>query len=242
MMKGRALWRGRIEEVTLDAEGRVLTPGGRPVPKEELHLLTPCLPSKIVCVGRNYVEHARELGNTVPERPLLFLKPPSALLDPGGTILMPPDSAQVEYEGEIGVVMSRTCKGLGPGDDVMPYVAGVTPVNDVTARDLQKLDVQFTRAKSFDTFCPFGPWIVPVETFSGLAVRTLLNGKQVQEGCSDDMAFPIADLVRAISRVMTLIPGDLIATGTPHGVGRLAAGDTISVLLCDVRLDNTVSI
>jgi 2-keto-4-pentenoate hydratase/2-oxohepta-3-ene-1,7-dioic acid hydratase in catechol pathway len=241
MMMGRVLWRGSVCEAAFDGE-RVVAAGGRPLEPGQFQMLPPSCPSKIVCIGRNYVEHAKELGNTVPERPLLFLKPPSSVLAPGGTILLPADSQQVEYEGEIGVVISKTCKNLGPGDDPLGYVAGVTPVNDVTARDLQRLDVQFTRAKGFDTFCPFGPWIAPVETFSGLRVRTLLNGTQVQEGCSDQMAFPIPDLVRFISRVMTLCPGDLIATGTPHGVGRIAAGDVVSVVVGDLRLDNPVAI
>jgi 2-keto-4-pentenoate hydratase/2-oxohepta-3-ene-1,7-dioic acid hydratase in catechol pathway len=240
MLKGRLLWRGRVEEATLGADGAVRIPSGHAVPLEEARLLTPSVPSKIVCVGRNYKEHAKELGNAVPERPLLFLKPPSAVLDPGGTIVLPPDSQQVEYEGEIGVVIGRTCRNLSAGDDPFPFIAGVTPLNDVTARDLQRLDVQFTRAKSFDTFCPFGPWIAPVSSGSGLVIRTFLNGAQVQEGRSEDMAFPIPDLVRFISRVMTLYPGDLIATGTPQGVGRLAAGDSVAVQLGAVRLENPV--
>ncbi len=242
MLMGRALWRGQVEPVTRDPEGVVRTASGAVIPPEEIRLLSPSLPTKIVCVGRNYIEHAKEMGNTVPERPLIFLKPPSSVLDPGGTIVLTPDSNQVEYEGEIAVVMGRACKGLMAGDDPMPFVAGVTPLNDVTARDLQKIDGQWTRAKGFDTFCPFGPWIRPVNSFSGLVVHTYLNGKQVQEGCSDDMAFPIADLVRYISRVMTLLPGDLIATGTPHGVGRLAAGDTVSVELHEVTLENPVGV
>jgi 2-keto-4-pentenoate hydratase/2-oxohepta-3-ene-1,7-dioic acid hydratase in catechol pathway len=241
MMKGRVLWRGAICEAAFDGE-KVFDAGGQVLEPGQFQMLPPSCPTKIVCVGRNYVEHAKELGNTVPERPLLFLKPPSSALAAGGTILLPPDSQQVEYEGEIGVVISRTCRSLGPADDVLDFVAGVTPVNDVTARDLQRLDVQFTRAKGFDTFCPFGPWIMPVEGFSGLHVRTLLNGKQVQEGCSDDMAFPIPDLVRFISRVMTLCPGDLIATGTPHGVGRILGGDVVSVVLGELRLDNPVAV
>ena len=240
MLSGRVLWRGFACEAHFDGE-TVYGPGGRPLRGDEFSFLPPSSPTKVVCVGRNYLEHAKELGNTVPERPLLFLKPPSAVLAPGGTILLPPDSQQVEYEGEIGVVISRTCRQLGSSDDAIDYVAGVTPVNDVTARDLQRLDVQFTRAKSFDTFCPFGPWIAPVQAFSGLRVRTLLNGRQVQDGNSDDMAFPIPELIRFISRVMTLCPGDVIATGTPQGVGKIAPGDTVSVLVDDVRLDNPVS-
>ncbi len=240
MWLGRVLWRGTTCEVRRDVGGQILGPGGRPLPANQCQFLPPSRPTKIVCVGRNYIEHAKELGNSVPERPLLFLKPPSAVLAPGGTILIPPDSSQVDYEGEIAVVISKTFRNLAPGEDPLDYVAGITPLNDVTARDLQRLDVQFTRAKSFDTFCPFGPWIVPVLTFSGLRVRTFLNGAQVQEGCSDEMAFPIPELLRFISKVMTLCPGDVVATGTPSGVGCLAAGDTVSVEVGGVRLENSV--
>lgn len=240
MFTGRVIWRGTEYAVAFGGQGDLLAPGGLRIPAGEAIYLPPCTPSKIVCVGRNYVEHARELGNEVPERPLLFLKAPSAILSPGGAILLPEDSRQVEYEGEIAVVMARVCRGLGPGDDPLDYVAGVTPLNDVTARDLQKLDVQFTRAKSFDTFCPFGPWIAPVGNPSALSVRTFLNGRMVQEGHARDMAFPIPDLVRFISRVMTLLPGDVIATGTPAGVGRLAAGDRVAVEVAGVRLENEV--
>lgn len=241
MRIGRVLWRGAVCEVRGDSDGRILGPGGRVLPSDQVQFLPPSQPTKIVCIGRNYIEHAKELGNPVPERPLIFLKPPSSVLAPGGTILIPPDSGQVEYEGEIAVVISKTFRNLEASQDPLDYVAGVTSLNDVTARDLQRLDVQFTRAKSFDTFCPFGPWITPVESFFGLWVRTFLNGAQVQEGCSDDMVFPIPDLLRFLSRVMTLCPGDVVATGTPRGVGRLAPGDSISVLVGDMRLDNSVA-
>jgi 2-keto-4-pentenoate hydratase/2-oxohepta-3-ene-1,7-dioic acid hydratase in catechol pathway len=203
-------------------------------------VLPPVVPTKIVCVGRNYALHAKELGNEVPQRPLLFLKPPSAALPHGGTILLPEDSSQVEYEGEIAVVMGRTCSRLGPEDDPMDFVAGFAPLNDVTARDLQRLDVQFTRAKSFDTFCPFGPWVAEGVDWRELTVTTRLNGAAVQEGRACDMVFPIPDLVRFVARVMTLQPGDLIATGTPAGVGRLSAGDRVSVEVAGVVLENTV--
>jgi 2-keto-4-pentenoate hydratase/2-oxohepta-3-ene-1,7-dioic acid hydratase in catechol pathway len=240
MWLGRVWWRGTACEVRRDEEGIIWDPGGRPLPAQQCQFLPPSTPTKIVCVGRNYLEHAKELGNAVPERPLLFLKPPSAVLAPGGSILIPPDSSQVEYEGEIAVVISKTMKNLGPAEDPLDFVAGITPLNDVTARDLQRLDVQFTRAKSFDTFCPFGPWIIPVNTFSGLRVRTLLNGVPVQDGCSDEMAFPISELLRFISRAMTLCPGDVVATGTPSGVGRLSVGDRVTVQVGDVRLENPV--
>jgi len=240
MWLGRVLWRGAVCEVRGDSDGTILGPGGRVLPPDQVHFLPPCQPTKIVCVGRNYTEHAKELGNAVPERPLLFLKPPSAVLSPGGTVLIPPDSAQVEYEGEIAIVIAKTLRDLDAAEDPLDYVAGVTPLNDVTARDLQRLDVQFTRGKSFDTFCPFGPWISPVESFAAITVTTFLNGAKVQEGCSDEMVFPIPELLRFISRVMTLVPGDVIATGTPPGVGRIVPGDTVSVQVGDIRLDNTV--
>jgi 2-keto-4-pentenoate hydratase/2-oxohepta-3-ene-1,7-dioic acid hydratase in catechol pathway len=188
-------------------------------------------PSKIVCVGRNYAAHARELGNPVPERPLLFLKPPSAVIGSGETILLPPDSLRVEHEAEIGIVMGRRLRG---GDEAAARAAigGVTCLNDVTARDLQKLDVQFTRAKGYDTFCPIGPAVVPVDAgfdYAALEVTGRVNGTVRQHGRAADMVFSIPMLVAYISRVMTLEPGDVIATGTPEGVGPLAAGDVVEV-------------
>lgn len=240
MLTGRALWRGREWDVEPVPEGLRLLPSGPVVALAEAQLLPPCRPTKVVCVGRNYREHAKELGNPMPERPLLFLKPPSAILAPGGAIRLPEDSSQVEYEGEIAVVVGRLCRNLSPEDDPMDFVAGVTPLNDVTARDLQRLDVQFTRAKSFDTFCPFGPYVAPVGDLSALGVRTFLNGAKVQEGFARDMAFPIPELVRYAARVMTLLPGDVIATGTPAGVGRLSEGDVVEVEVQGVRLRNVV--
>lgn len=188
-------------------------------------------PSKIVCVGRNYAAHARELGNAVPDRPLLFLKPPSSIIRDGDIILLPPESSQVEHEAEIGVVIGRR---LSRGDEAAARaaIAGITCVNDVTARDLQKLDVQFTRAKGFDTFCPFGPALRQVEPdfiYSALEVTCRVNGAVRQHGRAADMVFGIPTLVAYISGVMTLEPGDLIATGTPEGVGRLNAGDVVEV-------------
>ena len=188
-------------------------------------------PSKVVCVGRNYAAHARELGNQVPDKPLLFLKPPSALIGDGETIRLPAASSQVEHEGEIGVVIGRTLKD---GDEAAARaaIAGICCVNDVTARDLQKADVQFTRGKGFDTFCPWGPHVMPVAPdfdYSALEVWCRVNGQVRQHGRAADMAFSIPFLVAYISRIMTLEPGDLIATGTPEGVGRLNDGDTVEV-------------
>ena len=241
MLTGRASWRGKEWAVEAVEGGLRLLPSGPVVPASEAVLLPPVRPSKIVCVGRNYRDHAKELGNPVPERPLLFLKPPSSILAPGGTILLPEDSKQVEYEGEVAVVVGRLCTRLAPEDDPLDFVAGVTPLNDVTARDLQRLDVQFTRAKSFDTFCPVGPFVETEPSWEALDVRTLRNGTVVQEGRASEMAFPLPDLVRYISRAMTLLPGDLIATGTPAGVGRLEAGDRVAVETAGLRLEHSVA-
>lgn len=241
MLTGRVFYEGRILEVTRGDAGPLRGPDGEPLDEGRAHFLPPCVPSKVVCVGRNYVEHARELGNTVPTEPLLFLKAPSALLGHGGTVRLPGDSAQVEYEGEIALVVGRTCRGLGDGEAPWSYVAGVTPLDDVTARDLQKKDVQFTRAKSFDTFCPVGPLVRPVADWRELEVRTTLNGATVQQGRAVDMAFSPPELVRYISRVMTLFPGDLIATGTPAGVGRLSPGDRLVVETAGLSLSHGVA-
>jgi 2-keto-4-pentenoate hydratase/2-oxohepta-3-ene-1,7-dioic acid hydratase in catechol pathway len=188
-------------------------------------------PGKIVCVGRNYAAHAKEMGNPVPERPLLFLKPPSSLIVSGETIVLPPDSQQVEHEAEIGIVMGRRlARGTEAG--AREAIAGITCVNDVTARDLQKLDVQYTRAKGFDTFCPFGPALLPVAPdfiYSSLEVMCRVNGQERQHGHAADMVFSIPMLVAYISHVMTLEPGDLISTGTPEGVGPLKPGDVVEV-------------
>ena len=191
--------------------------------------MTPHRPTKIVCVGRNYAAHARELGNDVPDRPLLFLKPPSSLLGNGGTIVRPRASERIEHEGEIAVVIGRRAHDVSESE-AMLAVAGFAPLNDVTARDLQKLDVQFTRAKGFDTFCPVGD-MAPAERFRwrDLEVICRVNGEVRQHGRAADMVFGIPTLVAFISGIMTLEPGDLIATGTPEGVGPLVAGDVVEV-------------
>jgi 2-keto-4-pentenoate hydratase/2-oxohepta-3-ene-1,7-dioic acid hydratase in catechol pathway len=199
------------------------------LPLAGVRLLAPVAPSKIVCVGRNYREHAAELGNPMPEEPLLFMKAPSALVAGGDFIELPAASRRVEHEGELGVVIGRRARRLSASDDPLSYVLGYTCVNDVTARDLQRKDVQFTRAKSFDTFCPVGPHLVGGIDPLDLRVRTRVNGETRQSGRTSQMAFPVPDLVRYISHCMTLEPGDLIATGTPAGVGPLAAGDTVEV-------------
>jgi 2-keto-4-pentenoate hydratase/2-oxohepta-3-ene-1,7-dioic acid hydratase in catechol pathway len=183
--------------------------------------------SKIVCVGRNYAAHARELGNDVPERPLLFLKPPSALIADGTPIMLPPDSHQVEHEAEIGVMIGRTARHVSEAE-ALACVAGYMPLNDVTARDLQKLDVQFARSKGFDTFCPIG---MPVarDEWRDLEVIGRVNGTVRQHGRASDMAFGIPAIISYVSRIMTLVPGDIIATGTPEGVGPLRDGDVVEI-------------
>jgi len=194
-----------------------------------MKLQEPIRPSKIVCVGRNYREHAAELGNKMPDEPLLFLKAPSAIIYSGDEIVLPSASQQVEHEGELGVVIGRVARNIPSDEDPLSYVLGYTCVNDVTARDLQRKDVQFTRGKSFDTFCPVGPWIETDIDPSNVAVETRLNGEVKQKGNTADMAFPVAFLIRYISEIMTLYPGDLIATGTPAGVSRMKPGDIVEV-------------
>src|SRR5262249_37276575 len=185
---------------------------------------------KIVCVGRNYREHAAELGNEVPAEPVIFLKPPSSLLGPGETILRPRISARVDYEGELGVVIGKLCRSLQSSDDVRPYILGYTCVTDVTARDLQKKDGQWTCAKVFDTFCPVRPIVADeIDPWSGVALETRLNADLRQQGNTRDFIFPLDVIIRYISQVMTLLPGDLIATGTPSGVGPLNAGGVVQV-------------
>jgi 2-keto-4-pentenoate hydratase/2-oxohepta-3-ene-1,7-dioic acid hydratase in catechol pathway len=191
-------------------------------------LLAPVTPSKIVCVGRNYAAHAKELGNDVPSEPLLFLKPPTSLLGPEGVIVSPPSSQRVEHEAEIGVVIGSRLKTVDESQ-ALRGIFGITCINDVTARDLQRKDVQFTRAKSFDTFCPVGPWIETETKLDELTVIGRVNGAVRQSGTVSQMVFPIARLISFISHVMTLEPGDLIATGTPEGVGPLVDGDVVEI-------------
>ncbi len=199
-------------------------------PLAAVRLLPPCWPSKIVCVGRNYEEHARELGNLAPGEPVIFLKPPSALAAHGDPILMPPISNRVDYEGEIGVVIGTRARNV-PVERAHEYILGYTCVNDVTARDLQRKDVQWTRAKGFDTFCPVGPWIVPASELSleALRLRTWVDGQIRQQATPAEMIFSVPRIIAFVSEVMTLEPGDLIATGTPAGVGPLAPGSVVRV-------------
>lgn len=189
-------------------------------------------PYKIVCVGRNYAEHAAELGNEVPKEPLLFLKAPSALILDGEAINIPSQSQQVEHEAELAVIIGRDCKDIGDGEDPFEYVKGYTCLNDVTARDIQRADVQFTRGKSFDTFCPIGPHIETDLDVTDIGVVCRVNGEIEQSGRTSQMVFPVEFLIRYISRQMTLRTGDVIATGTPSGVSKLNPGD-----VCEVEIE-----
>jgi len=214
--------------------------GGEVLPLEDVTLLPPCQPSKIVCVGLNYVQHAQELKMPLPEEPILFLKPPSAVLPPGGQIIYPPSSQQVDYEGEMAVVISKRCRDV-PAEEAENYILGYTCFNDVTARDLQKRDGQWTRAKSFDTFAPFGPGIARIDP-SHAGIKTRVNGHTVQDSNTSDLIFSVPLLIEFISRVMTLEQGDVIATGTPPGVGPLKRGDSVEVEIEGIgALQNSVA-
>jgi len=228
---------GRIRFGVL--EGESITPlagdswsarglSGEQIPLGQVRLLAPIEPVNIFCVGRNYAEHAKELGNVLPEEPLIFLKATNSLLEPEGRIRIPRWAGRVDYEGEMAVVIGKSCRNVSE-KDAMDAVFGLTCLNDVTARDLQKKDGQLTRSKSFDTFCPMGPWIVETRETGGRRIETRLNGKVVQSANTDMMVFPVSRLIAHISRFATLRPGDVIATGTPAGVGPLKAGDRVEV-------------
>jgi 2-keto-4-pentenoate hydratase/2-oxohepta-3-ene-1,7-dioic acid hydratase in catechol pathway len=205
-------------------------------------LLPPCSPTKIVCVGRNYAEHAKELGNEVPKEPLIFLKPPSSLIASGDAIVYPTLSQRVDFEGELGVVIGTRARKIR-ASEANDYVLGYTCVNDVTARDLQRKDGQWTRGKGFDTFCAVGPCLLPKEDadFAAMRVRTLVNGEVKQDGSVSDMLFSVNDIIAYVTEFMTLEPGDLIATGTPPGVGPLAPGSRVQVEIDQIGvLENSV--
>ena len=214
---------------------------GSPIPIGEVRLLAPVEPSKIVCVGRNYRDHAAELKNPLPAEPLLFLKPPTAVVGPLAPIVYPAMSERVDYEGELAVVIKKKAHGLGDEAEAGDYILGYTCFNDVTARDLQVRDGQFTRAKSFDTFAALGPCVVTDLDPAALEVKTFLNGRLAQAGRTSNLIFPVPFLIRFISRVMTLNPGDVIATGTPAGVGSMVPGDRVDVQIEGIgTLSNTV--
>lgn len=215
---------------------------GASFPHSEARLLPPCAPSKIVCVGRNYLEHARELGNEPPAEPLIFLKPPSSLIADGDAIVYPTISQRVDHEGELGVVIGRRARRV-PAEEADDYVLGYTCVNDVTARDLQKKDGQWTRGKGFDTFCAAGPWIVPrgEMSLSEARVRALVDGVVKQDAPVTDMIFSVAVIIAFVTQFMTLEPGDLVATGTPPGVGPVQPGAVVRIEVSGVgAIENRV--
>ncbi len=201
---------------------------GREWPLGQTRLLAPILPSKVVAVGRNYADHAAELGNAVPDQPLIFLKPSTSVIGPGAPIMIPPSSQRVEFEGELAVVIGRPCRDVKAAN-AQSVILGYTVANDVTARDLQRADVQFTRGKSFDSFCPIGPWIETELDPTDVLIRTELDDEVKQDGHTADMVHSVAAQIEFISAIMTLLPGDLILTGTPAGVGPMLAGQRVSV-------------
>jgi 2-keto-4-pentenoate hydratase/2-oxohepta-3-ene-1,7-dioic acid hydratase in catechol pathway len=213
----------------------------------DVRLLSPILPSKVVCVGRNYAEHAAEMGNEVPKEPLLFLKPSTAVIGPRDAIRLPAQSKQVEHEAELAVVIGPPGARRADRAAAERAIFGYTCANDVTARDLQKADVQFTRAKGFDSFCPLGPWIetdLDPQTFiDGVAVQTYLNGDLKQDGSTKDMVFDVPALIAHVTSVMTLLPGDVLLTGTPEGVGPMNPGDEVEISIAGIdTLTNKVAL
>lgn len=207
---------------------RAMNPDAGSFSPEDVEILAPVTPSKILAIGRNYAAHARELGNVVGEIPLMFSKPPSSVIGPGQTIVLPPESERVDHEGELAIVIGKRCRRVS-SEKWREVVLGFTCANDVTARDIQKRDVQFTRGKGFDTFCPIGPWIETELDPMDVRVSTRVNGELRQDGRTSDLAFSIPYLVEFVSASMTLEPGDLILTGTPEGVGPLSEGDLVEV-------------
>ncbi len=203
---------------------------GERVPLADVALLAPVIPrSKVVCVGRNYRDHAAELGNDVPAAPMLFFKPNTSVIGPGDSIVLPPQSERVDFEGELAAVIGRIAKNV-PAERALDHVFGYTIANDVTARDLQKTDGQWARAKGFDTFCPLGPAIeTEFDLDGGAVVTTRVNGEIRQQAPISDMIFPLAEVIAYASAAFTLLPGDVILTGTPAGVGPFVAGDTVEV-------------
>jgi len=211
-----------------NAPYQVLDWDGRCYDLEEVKLLPPCEPTKIIAVGVNYNDHAVEMGHSLPEDPIIFLKPPTVLIGPEDSIILPPSSQRVDYEGELAVVIGKECKAVS-AEEVDKYILGCTCFNDVTARDLQRKDGQWTRGKSFDTFGPAGPWIETELNYNDVEVTTILNDRIMQRSRTSRLIHSIDKVVSYISGIMTLMPGDIIATGTPAGVGPMQEGDCVQV-------------
>lgn len=207
---------------------------GRSWPLEAVKLLPPSVPGKIICLGRNYIDHATEMGVTPPKEPIIFLKPPSAVIGPEEPIVLPRISHKVDYEGELAFIIGRRFRHLSPSDDPLSFVLGYTCFNDVTARDIQRSDGQWTRGKSFDTFCPIGPLLETQLAPADILLETYLNGIRKQSVRGSEMIFSVDAIIRFIAQVMTLEPGDVIATGTPSGVGSMVAGDVVEVSVSGV--------
>ena len=198
------------------------------IPLDAVKILPPCAPTKIIAIGLNYRSHAEEMNMTIPEEPMIFMKPPSAVIGPDEAIIYPEMSKQVDYEGELGVVIGAKCRFVSE-EDAEKYILGYTCFNDVTARDLQRKDTQFIRAKGFDTFAPLGPFIETDIDPDKVKIETFLNGEKRQSGATNDLIFPVKRLVSFLSKIMTLCPGDIIATGTPSGIGPMKTGDIVEV-------------
>jgi len=230
---------GRLFGETIQALDGVPYMNGKPtgsvVDPKDVRLLAPVVPSKIICVGLNYALHVKESQSAtkIPEEPVLFMKPPTAVIGPGENIVYPPSSSRVDYEAELAVVIGRTARNITI-EDAVSYIWGYTCANDVTARDLQKKDGQWTRGKGFDTFCPVGPHVVTGIDYREITVESYLNGERKQSGNTSDMIFPVPFLVSYISKIMTLLPGDLISTGTPEGISPMQPGDTIEIRVSDI--------
>jgi 2-keto-4-pentenoate hydratase/2-oxohepta-3-ene-1,7-dioic acid hydratase in catechol pathway len=219
---------GVIREISGDIWGD-RKPTGREWPVANVRFLPPSWPTKIICMARNYLDHATEMGGTPPKQPVIFSKPPSSIIAPEDPIVLPRISERVDYEGELAFIIGRRCSHPRTTDDIRPYIAGYTCLNDVTARDLQRLDGQYTRGKGFDTFCPFGPVVETERPSPDATIETFVNGARKQSARVSDMVFSIDVVFRWIAEAMTLEPGDVITTGTPAGVGPLAAGDVVEV-------------
>ncbi len=242
--RNKTYWGALKEDVLFELKGSVFSKfetKEEGIPISEVILLPPAEPTKIVAVGANYKNHTREMGRPVPEEPLIFLKPPSAVVGPNDIIVYPKMAKRVDYEGELALVIKKEAKLLSDNDKIEDYILGYTCFNDVTARDLQQKDGQFTRAKSFDTFAAVGPCIATDVDPSQMKLKTFLNGKLRQSSSLNNLIFSIPFLVRFISRIMTLIPGDIITTGTPAGIGPMSPGDRVDVQIEGIgTLSNTV--
>lgn len=227
----------QVSEIRENFEGICkgsITYSGKTLPLKELSVLAPCNPSKIVCLGLNYRSHAAEMGLALPDSPILFIKPSTAVISHNTAIKLPPQSRRVDYEAELGVVIGARASNV-PKKDSLDYIFGYTCANDVTARDLQPKEGQWTYAKGFDTFAPIGPWIeTDVKDPESLTVKGILNGKEVQSAPTSDHIFSVAEIVSFISSCMTLLPGDIIMTGTPSGIGPMNSGDTFEVAISGV--------